>query len=309
MKHIYNTIDLAVMPITLQQMVIFLTVAETKGFARAASRLHMTQSAVSKSVAKLEKELGLTLFVRTTREINFTEAGQILYQEWRPQIQAINSAYRKALGVQRQKNSVLHIGILNTARPERYFFQIEERFHQDYPYISLDLESGYMTVLENKLMEHYYDAITVPDFERFTIEEQNLTWKWAARDHAYAIVPLANPLSGRSALMTKDLLQQNFVSLSSSQSPNYQRDLLQRFAPFQTALHIEKQFKNAYDLKYLFRSDNAILLTDQYFDFENTGDFVKIPIIDQYNGIICAWNPEEETPALKSFLQTLAQCM
>ena len=92
MKHIYNTIDLAVMPITLQQMVIFLTVAETKGFARAASRLHMTQSAVSKSVAKLEKELGLTLFVRTTREINFTEAGQILYQEWRPQIQAINSA-------------------------------------------------------------------------------------------------------------------------------------------------------------------------------------------------------------------------
>lgn len=308
METIDITTNLAISPVTLQQIIIFLTVAETKGFAKASSHLHMTQSAVSKSIAKLEKELGITLFARTTREINITEAGQILNQEWRSQIQAINNAYIKALAVQRQKSSTLHIGILNTARPQRYFFHIEEQFRQKYPFISLDLESGYMTVLENKLLDHYYDAIMVPDFERFTIEAQNLSWKWAAKDHAYAIIPQSNPLANKSALVTKDLLEQNFVSLSNAHSSNYLRDLKERFAPYQTPLHIEKHFKNAYDIKYFFRAEHAILLVDKYFDFEEMEDFVRLPIMDQYNGIICAWSPERETPALKNFLQTLSVC-
>lgn len=125
MEHLYAAASLAIAPVTLQQIIIFLTVAETKGFAKAGNHLHMTQSAVSKSVAKLEKELGISLFTRTTREIAITEAGKLLYEEWKVQIQAINSAYMKALALQNQKSSILHIGILNTARPDRYFFKLK----------------------------------------------------------------------------------------------------------------------------------------------------------------------------------------
>lgn len=305
METFHSLADFAFLPITLQQIIVFLTVAETNGFAKASSHLHLTQSAVSKSIAKLEKELHLLLFTRTTREIRLTEAGKTLYESWKTQIQSMEQAYRKALALQNQENDTLRIGILNTARPERYFFQLEKDFGSKHPGISLELESEYMTLLEERLFNHALDAIMIPDFEHYTIEENGFSWKWAARGHACAIIPLSHPLSKKTSFTTKDLLEQDFISLSNAHSPNYLRDLTERFAPYQTSLRIRKQFKNAYDIQYLFRLDNAILLTDQYFDFDGIGDFVKIPITDQYNGIICAWDPDHISPALESFLQIL----
>ena len=61
--------DFSLAGISIQQIIVFLCVAEYEGFAKASDYLHMTQSAVSKSVAKMEKELGIELFQRTTREI------------------------------------------------------------------------------------------------------------------------------------------------------------------------------------------------------------------------------------------------
>lgn len=305
MDHIYTLSDLTIAPITLQQIIAFLTVAETASFSKASAPLHMTQSAVSKSIAKLEKELNIALFTRTTREICLTEAGQLLHEEWKKQLLAINSAYAKALSLQSQNASTLRIGILNTARPERYFFQMEEAFCQKFPHISLNLEIEYMTYLESRLMEGHYDAIMLPDFQRFSIEEKCLSWKWAARGHACVIIPRSNPLSQRESLLMEDLLQQDFVSLSSAHSPHFLRDLRERFAPYGVEPHIHRTFKNAFDVKYLFRSDHDILFADQYFDFEDTADFVRVPIIDQLNGIICAWNPDNFAPALAHFLEML----
>ena len=49
--------ETALTTVTLQQIQVFITVVEENGFARAGAILHMTQSAVSKSIAKLEKDL------------------------------------------------------------------------------------------------------------------------------------------------------------------------------------------------------------------------------------------------------------
>lgn len=119
------------------------------------------------------------------------------------------------------------------------------------------------------------------------------------------LFPCPIPCLQKRTLSTEDLSSQNFVSLSNAHSPSYLRDLRERFAPYHAELHIEKHFKSAYDIKYLFRAGNSILLADKYFDFEGMEDFVKIPVTDQYNGIICAWNRENETTALKNFLQIL----
>ncbi len=56
----------------------FLAVAETGSFSRAAQRLYLTQPAVSKRLATLEDELGLTLFDRVGRRVSLTHAGEVL---------------------------------------------------------------------------------------------------------------------------------------------------------------------------------------------------------------------------------------
>jgi len=60
-------------------LLIFHKVAEKRHFTRAAEELFISQPAVSKQIAELEKQLGQPLFVQVGRKIHLTEAGQILY--------------------------------------------------------------------------------------------------------------------------------------------------------------------------------------------------------------------------------------
>ena len=65
-------------PIPSHQLEAFMVVAETKHFTRAASRLHLTQSALSQRILKLEELLETALLIRDPREVRITAAGERL---------------------------------------------------------------------------------------------------------------------------------------------------------------------------------------------------------------------------------------
>ena len=297
--------DFSLAGISIQQIIVFLCVAEYEGFAKASDYLHMTQSAVSKSVAKMEKELGIELFQRTTREIHLTEAGRILYHDWKEQVRAMHDSYIRAASLYAEE-AVLQIGLLNTARPERYFWNLEERFKKEYPGIQLELSSEYMTDLENKLLEGKYDAIMVPDFERFALERKGLVWKWAACSNAQIMMSENHPLAKKSSLTMGDIIYEEFVTLEHGKKGSHQEDLEERFQPYHVEPKIRSRYKNAYEIHYLFRKDNSvILMVDDYFAFPTRNDIVQIPLVDQKNGIICAWNPNNQKESLQKFIRML----
>ena len=64
----------------LRHLRCFLAVAEELHFARAAERLHVDQSPLSRTIKELEEELGTRLFVRTTRSTQLTRAGRLLLE-------------------------------------------------------------------------------------------------------------------------------------------------------------------------------------------------------------------------------------
>lgn len=64
------------MNVTVRQLRAFVAVAQLSGFSAAASRLHLTQSALSTLVRTLEDEIGVSLFERTTRSVKLTDAGR-----------------------------------------------------------------------------------------------------------------------------------------------------------------------------------------------------------------------------------------
>ena len=66
---------------TFDQIQDFIAVVENNTFFEAAEKLHITQSALSKQIMKLEKELDVKLLDRSRRRASVTEAGKIFYQD------------------------------------------------------------------------------------------------------------------------------------------------------------------------------------------------------------------------------------
>jgi DNA-binding transcriptional LysR family regulator len=78
--------------VELRHLATFVAVAEEGSFTRASERLHVVQSAVSAGVRTLERELGVTLFDRTTHRVRLSDAGDALLPEARRTLAAAAAA-------------------------------------------------------------------------------------------------------------------------------------------------------------------------------------------------------------------------
>lgn len=74
----------------LGSLAMFLAVAEERSFTRAATKLGVSQSALSHAMRRLEAKLGLRLLTRTTRSVAPTEAGERLIETLRPALDEID---------------------------------------------------------------------------------------------------------------------------------------------------------------------------------------------------------------------------
>ena len=81
--------------ITLQQIEIFLTVAEQLNLSGVAKELFINQSTVSRWVQRLESSLNTKLFVRNNRGVSLTPNGEVLYAELKPLFCGLSETLRK----------------------------------------------------------------------------------------------------------------------------------------------------------------------------------------------------------------------
>lgn len=97
-------------PIELRQLRYFVAVAEELHFGRAAERLHMSQSPLSRAIRELERDLGVVLFVRTTRRVELTAAGSLLLERTRRALGDIDGAIAEARRAVRSDETELRVG-------------------------------------------------------------------------------------------------------------------------------------------------------------------------------------------------------
>lgn len=126
--------------IELRQMRYFLAVAEDLNFTRAAERLHLAQQALSASIRRLEEQLGVALFVRSTRKVELTAAGEVLVDGARAVVAAAVDAVERVHQMAEGRTGRLTIGFSTAAGGVPIVREVIRTFSEQSPGVDIRTE-------------------------------------------------------------------------------------------------------------------------------------------------------------------------
>ncbi len=118
----------------LDQLRYFLGVAERQNFTKAAEEMHISQSALSRSIQRLENELGQPVFERKTRSVALTEAGKLLRSRAQQVLAILKDT--KAEITDDGESGCIRVGAIPTIAPY-YLPRILQEFSEEYPKANL----------------------------------------------------------------------------------------------------------------------------------------------------------------------------
>ncbi|WP_338448675.1 LysR family transcriptional regulator [Niallia oryzisoli] len=195
----------------LRDIKSFMEVANHKSFTKASAHSYLSQPSLSKAIKKLEEELHVQLFDRSTRHLQLTDAGQIVYQQGQKMLSTLSE-----LEILLDELKNITAGEIKIGIPPLigilFFPDIARRFHENYPKISLELvELGAKSV--GKLVEDGtidLGLIVMPaNQKKFNIfpffEDEFVLFLY--NDH---------PLAQRSSVSLEDLKDEKFILFSDS---------------------------------------------------------------------------------------------
>lgn len=125
--------------VLLGDIELFCMAAESGSFTAAAEQAGLTPGGVSRSVSRLEARLGARLFVRTTRQIRLTDAGQIYLAQCRQTLSQLLEAERQVSGQQMCPTGVLRVSMPSTYGQHRVL-PLLPGFRLRYPAIELEVQ-------------------------------------------------------------------------------------------------------------------------------------------------------------------------
>lgn len=187
--------------LNLDEIATFKAVANSGSFTIAAAQLHVTQSTISHQIKRLEERLDQQLFVRTTRSVNLTLAGE----RFLPYCTGLLELAKQA----EQSMSVEHItGEVKIGVPEEFAHerlpQLVSRFRLHYPKVALYIEIGLGKSLTEKYASDDLDIVVMKKAPTSDdcIKSEPLVWAGSNETLRIDPLPLAflpNPCSFRSA--------------------------------------------------------------------------------------------------------------
>lgn len=196
----------------LRDLRLFVAVAEELHFTRAATRSNIAQPALSQAIRKLERELGVSLFERTTRHVTLTDAGLVMMRQASTILSAVDLAVDDVRRAHSGDSGTLRVGF-TTLAPHRLLARLAEAHGTLYPDVRLrptyvpslrqvellrgqELDAGLLWRLEGR-----------EDAERSGIQHVLL-----AHQRIMAVMPKGHALAHRHSISVDELARESFVT-------------------------------------------------------------------------------------------------
>jgi LysR family transcriptional regulator, cyn operon transcriptional activator len=187
----------------------FITVADNAGVGRAAARLNLTQSAVSRQIQALEGELGLQLFARIGRNVRLTSEGEDLLVRSRRLLLEAEAFGQRASALKTGEVGVLRVG----ATPqviENLLADFLSRYRKRHSGVEIHLVEDGGSRLPLRLERGDIDVAIMP------AGEGRYSGQLLYPMHVLAVLPQEHRLSRRAVLDVTDLADESLLRLTSS---------------------------------------------------------------------------------------------
>lgn len=200
-----NSVD----PMELHQVRAFLAVAEELHFGRAATRLHMAQPPLSRTIRQLERGLGAQLFERTTRSVRLTSAGEALIAPAHAVLQSFQTAARAVQAAVEGETGQVRLAF---AGPSSHMLigTLARRVRAEHPGIELKLHS--VTYASQGLQQVQEGALDLA-IVRWDIAPEGIESRVLALERNVIVVPSDHALGGRVEVSLAELRDEAWVSL------------------------------------------------------------------------------------------------
>ena len=193
----------------LRQLRYLVALADEQHFTRAAAREHIAQPALSQQIRRLEQEVGLPLFDRTTRRVTVTDAGMTLVARARRILSEVDGANAEMQALAGVKAGHVTVGTMHTMGPVDVSLALA-LFHERHPGVELTVREQSSEELAEMLRDDVLDLAFLSVTER--IESHELSLHQLVSEELVAVLPLDNPLAGRRRVRMAELADEQFVS-------------------------------------------------------------------------------------------------
>jgi len=185
----------------LRHLRCFSAVAEELHFARAAARLHIEQSPLSRTIRELESDLGTRLFERTTRSTRLTFAGQVLLNDVRRLFTVLDQARDNVRAAASGHRGILRIAVSDGVVPQR-FSSLLARCREQEPDIEIRLFEVPLSQQVRGLRDGIYDV----GFERLGEIGDGFAATPIWTDQLVVVVPLRHPLLAHKRVTLREVV-------------------------------------------------------------------------------------------------------
>lgn len=196
----------------LRQLLYTVTVAEEKSFSKAAEKLHLAQPSLSQQIAKLEKELDVVLFERSTSSVRLTDAGERFFTSALAILDGVEQLRKEMQDVASLAKGGLTLGSLPMTGAHILPLLLPE-FARRYPGIEVRLIEEATRALEQLTARGTAEMslLTLP------VQDESLEWEELLNEEICLAVPPAHKLHGRREVKMRELVGEPFIMLKKGQ--------------------------------------------------------------------------------------------
>lgn len=194
----------------LTQLQYFLTVARFEHMSKAALELEISQSSLSKTIARLEDDIGVPLFDRKGKSIRLNEYGQNFFQKVEKILLELQEAKEEIQELADIREDSVSINVMNSKLLPKLFYE----FFKKRPNVKVRQYLLPDRLAQQKLIDGEIDLMIVPN----PIIDERIEWVPLFKEDIYLVVPKNHPLASKERISLIEAKDEMFILSETGQS-------------------------------------------------------------------------------------------